>query len=312
MTETTAELPENLLRWVAAQGQGDISRLERHIARREAWVVDVRRGDGTILEGFLRIDRNPSEGSNVSLRREAHICDALRPLSIPVPALLAWNEEYHAALFSREAGRADIHALDDQQQQRSVMENFIDIIARLHQLETAELGLDEVLGSQPDTPARCALDDVDHQLDQFSRFLANYNDPLISYGVQWLRRYVPTQVSRVSLVQGDTGPVNFLFEKQRVTAVVDWEWGHWGDPMEDLGNICVREFWNPSGGLQGPISTIRESIGYPISPLCSAILPCTAERARHDTHPCSVPAHAAGPVVGMVPVLSLCRRSRNV
>ena len=263
MRETNTDLPENLLRWVAAQGQGNLSRLERHVARREAWVVDIARGDGSTLEGFLRIDRNPREGSNVSLRREASICNALRPLDIPVPALLAWNEEYHAALFSREVGRADIHALDDQQQQRSVMENFIDIIAQLHQLEIAELGLDEVLGGPPDTPARCALDDVDHQLKQFSRFLAHYNDPLISYGVQWLRRYVPSQVSRVSLVQGDTGPVNFLFEKHRVTAVVDWEWGHWGDPMEDLGNICVREFWNPSGGLQGLFRRYEKISGIP-------------------------------------------------
>ena len=145
MRETTTELPEKLLRWVAAQGEGRISRLERHVARREAWIVDIARGDGSILAGFLRIDRNPLEGSNVSLRREASICNALRPLDVPVPALLAWNEEYHAALFSREAGRADIHALDDQQQQRSVMENFIDIIARLHQLEIAELGMDEVI-----------------------------------------------------------------------------------------------------------------------------------------------------------------------
>ncbi|MDG2411803.1 MAG: hypothetical protein P8M21_08155 [Halioglobus sp.] len=76
MRETNTDLPENLLRWVAAQGQGNLSRLERHVARREAWVVDIARGDGSTLEGFLRIDRNPREGSNVSLRREASICNA--------------------------------------------------------------------------------------------------------------------------------------------------------------------------------------------------------------------------------------------
>ena len=92
---------------------GEISRLERHVARREAWVIDVEGAGGTTLEGFLRIDRNPREGAHVSLRREAHICKALRPLGIPVPALLAWNEEFHAALFSREPGRADIDSLDD-------------------------------------------------------------------------------------------------------------------------------------------------------------------------------------------------------
>ncbi|MDX1736554.1 MAG: phosphotransferase, partial [Halioglobus sp.] len=208
MRETGTSLPPTLLDWVARQGGGEITRLERHVARREAWVVDVTGEGGTVLRGFLRIDRNPREGAHVSLRREALICKALRPLDIPVPALLAWNEEHHAALFSREPGRADIHALDNPTQQRRVMEDFIDIVARLHQLDADKLGLDDELGEKPATPARCALDDVDRQLQQFDGFLANYTDPLITYGVQWLRRFAPDTVSRVVLVQGDTGPVN--------------------------------------------------------------------------------------------------------
>lgn len=263
MSETLTTLPAGLLQWIAEQGDGEISRLERHVARREAWVVDVEGKEGAVLEGFLRIDRNPREGAHVSLRREAEICKTLRPLGIPVPALLAWNEEYHAGLFSREPGRADIHALDDRERQHKIMEDFIDIIAQLHQLDTDTLSLDHMLGEKPDTPARCALDDVDRQLAQFDQFLANYNDPLISYGVRWLRRNAPQQVSRVSLVQGDTGPVNFLFDHDKVTAVVDWEWGHWGDPMEDLGNICVREFWNPSGGLKGLFKRYESISGIP-------------------------------------------------
>ncbi len=261
--DSGAALPAGLLEWVGEHAGGEISRLERHVARREAWIVDVQSGGGSTLEGFLRIDRNPREGAHVSLRREANICRVLRPLGIPVPELLAWNEEHHAALFSREPGRADIDALEDPLQQRSVMEDFIDIIARLHQLDVEALALDDLLGEKPDTPARCALDDVDRQLMQFEKFLAHYRDPLITYGVQWLRRNAPQQVSRVSLVQGDTGPVNFLFQDDRVTAVVDWEWGHWGDPMEDLGNICVREFWNPSGGLKGLFERYERVSGIP-------------------------------------------------
>ncbi|MEM9257098.1 MAG: phosphotransferase family protein [Pseudomonadota bacterium] len=263
MSETHTGLPPALLERVAEQGGGKISRLERHVARREAWIVDVERPSGEVLEGFLRIDRKPVRDAHVSLRREAQICRALRPLGMPVPALLAWYEEHHAALFSREPGRADIDALDDSPRQRRVMENFIDIIARLHQLDPDALGLDDELGEKPASPERCALDDVDRQLHQFDRFLQSYQDPLMSYGVQWLRRHAPRRVDRVCLVQGDTGPVNFLFDRDKVTAVVDWEWGHWGDPMEDLGNICVREFWNPSGGLQGLFQRYEQQSGIP-------------------------------------------------
>ena len=141
MEATAASLPDTLLQWVATLGKGVVGRVERHVARREAWLVDVERSIGPPLEGFLRIDRAPRKGSHVSLRREALICAALRPRGIPVPALLGWNEEHHAALFSREPGRADIHDLKDVRQQRRVMEDFIDIIARLHQLKPETLGL---------------------------------------------------------------------------------------------------------------------------------------------------------------------------
>ena len=117
--------------------------------------------------------------------------------------------------------------------------------------------------AHPTTSAECALGEVDLILDRWKDFLAGYHDPLITFGVSWLRRNVPANLSRVSLVQGDTGPVNFLFDGDRVTGVIDWEWGHLGDPMEDLGNICVREFWNPSGGLSGLFKQYEAMSGIP-------------------------------------------------
>jgi aminoglycoside phosphotransferase (APT) family kinase protein len=263
MTEVQHDLPDGVISWVNEIGGGEVSRLERHVARREAWVVDVVRPDGSKLEGFLRIDRNPASRSNISLEKEAHIVRALGGTSIPVPELHGWNEELQTALFSRDPGRSDIDKLEDSRQQRAVMEDFVRIVARLHALDIDALGLDEIVGDRPSTAEECALGDVDAQLRQFASFLAGYTDPLITYGVDWLRRHAPKSVARVALVQGDTGPVNFMFQGDRVSSVIDWEWGHWGDPMEDLGNICVREFWNPSGGLTGLFELYEQESGIP-------------------------------------------------
>ena len=263
MTETLHDLPEGLLPWVASLGPGHITHLERHVARREAWVVDITRDDGSVLAGFLRLDRQPAVASNVSLLREAAICCALTPTDVPVPALLGWSDTYHAALFSRVAGSSDLPAVADLARQRRIMEDFIVAIARLHRLDTDALALEQALGPCPTTAEEAALGDLDAQLHNYAGFLKHYQDPLLSYGADWLRRYVPTDIARISLVQGDTGPVNFLFDRDKVSAVVDWEWGHWGDPMEDLGNICVREFWNPSGGLSGLFQLYEELSGIP-------------------------------------------------
>jgi len=230
MPELEHDLPRGVTDWVEQVGGGEISQLERHVARREAWVVDVTRPDGSILEGFLRIDRNPVQRSNISLKKEARIVEALGRTSIPVPQLFGWNETLQTALFARDPGRSDLDKLEDERQQRAVMEDFIRIVARLHTLEPDQLGLDDVILERPTTPEEAALGEV---------------------------------LARVSLVQGDTGPVNFMSQGDRVSSVIDWEWGHWGDPMEDLGNICVREFWNPSGGLKGLFELYEQESGIP-------------------------------------------------
>lgn len=258
------DLPEGTVEWIAEIGGGEITRLTRHVARREAWVVDVTRPDGTVLEGFLRLERVPAgPRSSTSLVRETRIIQALAETDIPVPQVYGVNDELHCTLFERVKGRSDIDKLDDPQQQRAVMEDFIRVIARMHRLPLENLGLDDVMPYIPSTPQEAALNDVDLALEQWASFLSTYRDPLISYGVRWLRRNAPTSMARLSLVQGDTGPVNFMFDGDRVSAIIDLEWGHYGDPLEDLGNICAREFWNPSGGLTGLFTLYEQESGIP-------------------------------------------------
>ena len=54
-----------------------------------------------------------------------------------------------------------------------------------------------------------------------------------------------------------------MFDGDRVNAIIDLEWAHLGDPLEDIGNICVREFWNPSGGLDGLFHLYEAESGIP-------------------------------------------------
>ena len=250
------ELPHGAIEWLTAVGGGRITRLERHVARREAWVVDVERADGSVLEGFLRLERDPLADDPWSLGKESRIVAALHGTAVPVPAVLARSENPSFTLFERVPGRADLPAVGPEQQ-RAVMEEFIGIVASLHLLEPA--GLDDL--PRPITAEECALGEVDLIVGRWQDFLAGYHDPLLTFGLRWLRRHVPEPPVRASLLQGDTGPVNFMFEGDHVTAVIDWEWGHFGDPMEDLGNICVREFWNPSGGLGGLFRLYEELSG---------------------------------------------------
>ena len=81
------DLPDGITDWVAKTGKGEITRLERHVARREAWVVDVTRPDGSVLEGFLRLERERRPRDPWSLAKETKIIEALGTTSVPVTPL---------------------------------------------------------------------------------------------------------------------------------------------------------------------------------------------------------------------------------
>jgi aminoglycoside phosphotransferase (APT) family kinase protein len=61
--------------------------------------------------------------------------------------------------------------------------------------------------------------------------------PVIHGMVNWLRANVPESNDRPTLVHGDIGLHNLLFDQGRLSSVLDWEFAHIGDPAEDLGII---------------------------------------------------------------------------
>ena len=85
--------------------------------------------------------------------------------------------------------------------------------------------------------------------------------PAIRLGVEWLRRNPPSRPQRQTIVHADFRTGNLLVDDGRLSAVLDWELAHVGDPMEDLAYLCLRtwRFGNdelPVGGF-GPLDALR-------------------------------------------------------
>ena len=57
--------------------------------------------------------------------------------------------------------------------------------------------------------------------------------PLAEWGIRWLKSHNPV-APRVAIVHGDYRTGNFLEQGGRITAILDWELVHLGDPHEDL------------------------------------------------------------------------------
>jgi aminoglycoside phosphotransferase (APT) family kinase protein len=78
--------------------------------------------------------------------------------------------------------------------------------------------------------------------------------PVFDLALRWLADNDPGPSQEVTLVHGDFRHGNLIIGPDGVRAVLDWELAHLGDPMEDLGWICVNswrfgEIDKPVGGF---------------------------------------------------------------
>ena len=246
-----------IVRWLEHQAAGRVTRCERHVARREAWLVDLERADGSRAEWFLRVDRaKPGRPNPFSLERETRILRALRANGVRVPRIDAWSDAHQVVLQERVRGDANLAAAPPEAQ-RAVLREFAEEIARMHALAPEQLALADV--PVPASAREAALAEV----DKLEAMLAGHREPepVARFGVAWLRAHAPETLERVALVQGDTGPGNFLYEGARLAALVDFEWAHWADPHEDLGNFSAREFFMPCGGVAEALAHYARASG---------------------------------------------------
>ncbi len=63
--------------------------------------------------------------------------------------------------------------------------------------------------------------------------------PAFELGLRWLDEHRPPAREHV-VVHGDFRLGNLMIDADGLAAVLDWELAHLGDPMEDLGWLCVR------------------------------------------------------------------------
>ena len=104
---------------------------------------------------------------------------------------------------------------------------------------------------------RDELDIWEGRLDQSGRA-----EPFLRACFAWLRLHVPAVDGPPSLVQGDTGPGNFLHDGEHLTALLDFELAHLGDPMEDLAWIGTRNSQDPVPDFDALLAAYEHAGGH--------------------------------------------------
>jgi aminoglycoside phosphotransferase (APT) family kinase protein len=193
-------------------------------ASKEAWAVDTVDGQELLVRraggGVIHVDTLP-------LRDEFEVLVAAREAGVRVPDPIAYLGELDgreafamARVRGETIGRRIVKApppgLDVQ---------LAEELALIHAIPLERL---------PFLPDVDLFDRLHHELD-----LAAEPHPAIEYGVAWCRERIPLERPRV-VGHGDFRIGNVMVDENGVVAVLDWEFAHVSDPLEDLAWPLVR------------------------------------------------------------------------
>jgi aminoglycoside phosphotransferase (APT) family kinase protein len=259
------ELGPELIAWLSDVTGTESLEITRHTggASRAGYSVDARLADGTTRELWLRTDPGfgPQSGTRYSLRREAAVYRALGPTPMIVAELVGVHPDLPAFLMTRVPGGSRFAQIADPSTQESIARQFVDQLATLHRLDPTALDLPEL--GPPGALSGHVLDEIGEWEQQYAA--AGGGVPTITLACAWLRANVPDDEGwPVVLVQGDTGPGNFMFAGDRLVAVTDWELAHWGDVHNDLAWVLVRDTLERFPDLEARFSDYERASGFTI------------------------------------------------
>ena len=229
-------------------------------ASRQTWsfdaIIEDAGGRSTTTPLVLRGDPRRGAGS-LGGEIEYRLLEAASESGVPVPKVyLAGDDSLGMPfyLMERVEGETIPRRLlrDDEyaEARRSMAGQLGGILANVHKIPIDRPGLEALPAPTPDgSPAETEIG----RYEQAYRALATEAHPAFELAFRWLPARLPADTGRV-LVHGDYRIGNVMFGPEGARAILDWELAHIGDPMEDLGWICVRSwrFGNddlPVGGI---------------------------------------------------------------
>jgi aminoglycoside phosphotransferase (APT) family kinase protein len=253
--------PEALARAIAATcGEGRVVDLRRLSggASRETWSFDIVGPDG-FRHGFV-LRRDPGEyGGESDRSTEYKLLEAAAAAGVAVP---------HVRTLLHPADGLGRGFVMDRVEGETIPRRILrddaysgarprlatqcgEIAARIHAMDFVAL---------PPLPVQ----DAAQQLDQYRLLLDTFGEPHPAFelGLRWLADRVPAPPPQPELVHGDFRNGNLIVGPEGVRAVLDWELAHLGDPIEDLGWMCVKSWrFGVPDRLVGGFGDVADLVG---------------------------------------------------
>jgi aminoglycoside phosphotransferase (APT) family kinase protein len=207
----------------------------------ENWIFDASwRQAGQDVQAELILRKAPqSEVVLVERANEFALLRALEKTEFPAPKAYCFDADGRwlgrpGMVLQRCRGVARRNLLAegsglDLQARLGLATQIADLLSSLHSLDLAKLDLASGVRIRRTETARSLLDSYEQELAQEASAVE------MKLAGWWLRDHLPDPPVRSTVVHGDFRPANLLVDAGRVTAVLDWEFAHIGDPAEDIG-----------------------------------------------------------------------------
>jgi aminoglycoside phosphotransferase (APT) family kinase protein len=221
-------------------------------ASRETWSFDAVRGDTSLEPLILR--RDPPGAPRAGMGMEARLLDAAAKADVPVPRVLAASDD------PARLGSAFLvmERVDGETIPRRILRD--DAFAEARPLLAGQCGriLARIHRIDPMAFADLALEDP---VAEYRGHLDGLGQPHPAFelGLRWLDAERP-DISRACVVHGDFRNGNLIVGPSGVVGVLDWELAHRGDPIEDLGWLCVRAWRFGAAGRAGGFGSVEDLI----------------------------------------------------
>lgn len=248
---TAPELPARLATFLSQQGQGPVQVSGwRRFPGGMSWVTigfTATRGDAA-EELILRVG---DPGGLFSPYRTEPEFVALSTLAdvpgLPMPEVLLGCDDLAVlgapfVITRRVAGDTPTPwnggASRDEAERMTLADDFSTALGALHAFDWH--GTPLAAWAAALTPQNC----VAHEVQRWAQEAGHPGQPLppaLHHGLRWLLAHAP-ETPRIVVVHGDYRVGNFLRVGGRITAILDWELVHLGDPHEDLAWAGMRAF----------------------------------------------------------------------
>jgi aminoglycoside phosphotransferase (APT) family kinase protein len=223
-------------------------------ASRETWIFMAT---GPDVSRHLVLRRDPAGSAPSGLRLEGVLLGAARRAGVPVPEVVLVGEG--TAVLG--PGSLVMEFVDGETIPRRILrdENLAEarlrlaadcggILAAIHRIPPLEV---------PGLPGGDALEQLRAVVDRLGQ-----PHPAFELAFRWLGDNRPPPAAPV-VVHGDFRNGNLIVGPDGVRAVLDWELAHLGDPLEDLGWLCVKAWRFGSPLPVGGFGTVDDLVaGY--------------------------------------------------